>query len=129
MPVHSKLFRAVVRDGIIRPVELPAFSEWVDSMEGKTIEVIVQCFVRSRSAAQNRYYRKALAIAAKELGYTTAELHEEWKILYLTNGEQHPPPSTATLDVEEMSHYIDRVLQFCAEHTITINERKPERTT
>lgn len=60
-----------------------------------------------RSAQQNNYYWKIVAIIAEDLGYTNQEMHSAIK-------EHFNIQSTKTLSTKEFADFIERIIRWCA---------------
>lgn len=90
-------------------------------------EVIIKIQDTRRSDAQNRTYWLWLHLLSEHTGYTPEELHQICKEQFngRTHSDVHPETgeiedrhgyqSTATLDVQQFSIYLDRVRQWAAE--------------
>ena len=58
--------------------------KWLQSLNGKRIEMIIRPFRAKRTIPQNAYYwGVVLKTISKETGYTSEELHEFFKRIYL----------------------------------------------
>jgi len=88
------------------------------------VEVVVKPYKRNRSLEQNDTYWMILTDIGNELGYTKNDMHEFFMREYLpprsieVNGKVMEAYSTRELKVGEMKDYLDRIVQWAAEHGI-----------
>lgn len=77
-----------------------------------------------RSKQQNSYYwGVVIPIAGDEFGYDSEEMHEAFKILFLSRNEDGKPAtvrSTVKLSTIEFNDYIEKCQRWCAEQGIII---------
>lgn len=80
-----------------------------------------------RTVRQNSRYWKILSIISNETGHTTEELHEFFKARLLPRQfvqvgeyEAEVSKSTTKLSTEEMTAYVDQIIAFAAELSISI---------
>lgn len=94
------------------------------------VEVVVKPYKRNRSLEQNDTYWMIITDIGNELGYTKNDMHEFFMREYLpprsveVNGKVIEAYSTRELKVGEMKDYLDRIIQWAAEHGI--QHRHPE---
>jgi hypothetical protein len=94
------------------------------------VEVVVKPYKRNRSLEQNDTYWMIITDIGNELGYTKNDMHEFFMREYLpprsieVNGKVIEAYSTRELKVGEMKDYLDRIIQWAAEHGI--QHRRPE---
>jgi hypothetical protein len=85
---------------------------------GKIVEIIIKPFRHKRTVPQNSYYWFCLSMISEPTGYTTDELHEFFKRIYLkkiiTIGgkEYEVSQSTKNLDTDRFTKYIDKIKAF-----------------
>ena len=93
--------------------------KWVRTLEGKRVDVIIKAERHSRSIPQNSYYwGVVLLLISKETGYTSEELHEFFKRIYLKKeiiigGRVYEVSiSTKKLNTEQFMDYIEKIKGF-----------------
>ena len=100
------------------------FSRYLDRMPDG--EQLIEFIDTSRSDAQNKYYWVILGIMANEFGTTAEELHTYFKSEFLPSQEyftlirQKRITSTTEQSKDQMSDYIERVIQFAAENGVAL---------
>lgn len=100
------------------------FSRYLDRMPDG--EQLIEFIETSRTDAQNKYYWVILGIMAQEFGTTAEELHTYFKAEFLPSQEyftlirQKRMTSTTEQSKDQMSDYIERVIQFAAENGIAL---------
>ena len=105
-----------------------------EAPDAPLMEVVIKQHKSSGSTEQRNFYWAVVREISNHLGYPPAELHEAFKQLYLTptviamgKGDEvldvTVPPSTTRLNKKEFVEYLDRVLQFAAEHGVSIDGR------
>lgn len=100
------------------------FSRYLDRMPDG--EQLIEFIDTSRTDAQNKYYWVILGIMAQEFGTTAEELHTYFKSVFLPSQEyftlirQKRMTSTTEQSKDQMSDYIERVIQFAAENGIAL---------
>ncbi len=100
------------------------FSRYLDKMPNG--EQVIEFIETTRTDAQNKYYWVVLSIMAAELGTTPNELHEYFKSEFLPTQEyftmiRHKRlTSTAEQSKDQMTQYLNRVIQFAAEQGVVI---------
>jgi hypothetical protein len=81
-----------------------------------------------RSGNQNRYYwSMVVGSFARESGMDAEDVHDVWRRLFAgytmekwANGRRRVYKSTSAMSKEEMSRYIERCIQFCAENGVVV---------
>src|SRR3990167_9562383 len=77
-------------------------------------------FKKQRSNAQNNWYWGCVvAIPAEHIGYTSEEMHEAYKFMFLRRKNVGKPitvKSTASLSTVEFSKYVESCRMWCAEN-------------
>ena len=93
--------------------------KWLQSLNGKRIEMIIRPFRAKRTIPQNAYYwGVVLKTISKETGYTSEELHEFFKRIYLKKeivigGKTYETSiSTRKLKTDQFSEYIEKIKGF-----------------
>lgn len=94
---------------------------WLNNLNGVKVELVIKKHRRKRTIPQNSYYWGiVLSMIADSTGYTTEELHEFFKRLYLkkiiTIGgvDYEVSESTKKLNTEQFSSYIEKIKKFAA---------------
>ena len=114
-----KSFRAVVEDEYkIRILNRDSFDKFLNNFEEGTILEIVVKEIENRTQLQNSYYwgqvigspSKEGSLMSNEMfqGYTKQELHEALK-------EKFEVKSTAGMEQEEFTEYINKIIRWAAE--------------
>ena len=92
---------------------------WLNCLNGKAVEMVIKVYRNKRTIPQNSYYWGiVLSMIADSTGYTTEELHEFFKRLYLkkiiTIGgvDYEVSESTKKLNTEQFSQYIEKIKKF-----------------
>ena len=93
--------------------------KWLQSLNGKRIEMIIKPFRAKRTIPQNAYYwGVVLKTISKETGYTSEELHEFFKRIFLKKeivigGKVYETSiSTRKLKKDQFSEYIEKIKGF-----------------
>lgn len=117
------VFRGKVEGGKLRLENRLAFDMYLLSLQGD-VEIRVGKPRKPRSDDQNRWYWKCIVgIPANHFGYSSQEMHDAFKLMFLRREERGKPVtigSTATLSTKEFSEYVERCLQWCAEQDLII---------
>lgn len=94
-------------------------TRWLNNLIGKEVEVIIKPWKNSRSGQQNKYYwGVVISMISEETGYTRDELHEFFKILFLSKSitigekEYKTSISTSKLKTDEFEDYIGAIKDF-----------------
>jgi len=92
---------------------------WLNNLNGVKVELVIKKHRRKRTIPQNSYYWGiVLDLIAESTGYTTEELHEFFKRLYLkkiiTIGgvDYEVSESTNKLNTDQFSKYIEKIKRF-----------------
>jgi len=97
-------------------------------LEDGTYAVTVSDWKDDRSLRQNRYYWKCITIIGNDLGYHKNEMHETFldafsPIKTIRNLQGKPiqkPVRTSEMSVEQMTAYIEQIIQFASEQNIKL---------
>ena len=114
-----KSFKAVVEEGYkVRILNRESFDKFLNNFEEGTILEIVVKEIENRTQMQNSYYwgqvigspSKEGSLMSNEMfqGYTKQELHEALK-------EKFEVKSTAGMEQEEFTEYINKIIRWAAE--------------
>jgi len=120
----TPVFKAAIQKGKVLFRDVDKFNLYVLRFEGKEIDIIVRKRKKSRTNPQNAWYWACVvAIPAEHFGYSSDEMHEAYKFMFLKRDEAGKPltvRSTTTLSTKEFSEYTEQCRQFCAEEGIVI---------
>ena len=96
------------------------FKKFIQQYNDCQVIVNVQKFKKQRSNAQNNWYWGCVvAIPAEHIGYTSEEMHEAYKFMFLRRKNVGKPitvKSTASLSTVEFSKYVENCRMWCAEN-------------
>jgi hypothetical protein len=117
--VKLKSFKAVVEGGYeIRILNRESFDKFLNNFEEGTMLELVVKEIENRTQMQNSYYwgqvigspSKEGSLMSNEMfqGYTKQELHEALK-------EKFDVKSTAGMEQEEFTEYINKIIRWAAE--------------
>jgi len=120
-------FYGEVQDGKLLPQETrDEIALFISTLQGN-VRITIEQSKRYRSLDQNRLYWRILTIIAHEVGHTTEELHEAFKLMFLPretvvigNKSIEIPVSTTELSTAEFKEYIDRICTEAAEMDIVV---------
>lgn len=113
-----------VKDGKLQRNVSQQIVDLLPHYEGKRVEITIQRLKSTRSVQQNRLWWLYMNIISKELGYTTDECHEIFKLKLLRRekidertGEVFEySGSTAKLNKSDFADLVNELIRFCAEH-------------
>ena len=114
-----KSFKAVVEEGYkVRILNRESFDKFLNEFETGTMLELVVKEIENRTQMQNSYYwgqvigspSKEGSLMSNEMfqGYTKQELHEALK-------EKFEVKSTAGMEQEEFTEYINKIIRWAAE--------------
>ena len=117
--VKLKSFKAVVEEGYkVRILNREGFDKFLNNFEEGTMLELVVKEIENRTQLQNSYYwgqvigspSKEGSLMSNEMfqGYTKQELHEALK-------EKFDVKSTAGMEQEEFTEYINKIIRWAAE--------------
>lgn len=111
--------RGKVEGGKLRLDNKDAFTSWMQTLEGRRVELVIQRERHVRSDNQNRYYRGVvLQLIADHTGHTTDEVHEAMRLQFLLRPSDRGLPttvaSTTDLTTAEFSQYVENVKRWAA---------------
>ena len=98
---------ACIKDGKLKLYDRKVLEDFISKNEGD-VWIEIRNAPITRSPEQNGYYRTIIRKAAKDMGYTTNELHLQLKEMF--NVE-----STKELTVGQFSEYLDLVIRVLSE--------------
>jgi len=123
------IFDGRVEDGIIKLKDEPFYFRYLNSLNGKDIELIIRERNLVRTSPQNAYYWAVVVeLIAEELGYDKEEAHEALKFKFLRkhSGKLPSVRSTTDLDTKEFEDYVEKIRRFAAEE-LNINIPDPNQ--
>jgi hypothetical protein len=116
---------APVKDGqlFLSQAQKKTINTYLKKKEGQYVRIAFSQPIKERSKAQNRYiWGVVYEMIAAETGYTTEEVHEHMKSMFLPRKfieiggvMQQITKSTTTLSTLEFNEYIDKVIAFAAQ--------------
>ena len=105
-----------------------AISDFLYSVDKKSLVVKIDKEKSVRSFNQNSYYWLYLRLIANETGHTEMELHELFKRIFLPpvfmkvlGREIKTPRTTTSLSKHEFGEYLDKI---CAETNVPLPDKK-----
>lgn len=114
-------FLAEVKDNKLVLKNREMFQSEVKNLNGKQVELDLKEVKSKRSLAQNNYFWAVIVdILAKELGYSTKEMHNILKGLFLTrnvlfkNEWIEYTVGTSELDTKEFEKLMDEIRQWAS---------------
>ena len=100
------------------------FNIYLETLEGKRVDVTVKEHKSQRSSNQNNYYwGVVLPILGDYFGYDTDEMHEALKIKFLSKGACDIPTarSTTKLNTQEFEDFLERVRRWAlTEYSVNV---------
>ena len=114
----NPVFTGYVDNGGLRFDRRSIVDEYMCSLIGQRVEVIIRKPKTSRSTLQNSYYWSVVVeILAKELGYDKDEIHEILKYKFLQSNAMGMPyvKSTTKLSTGEFEDYLEKIRRWAAE--------------
>ena len=120
---HIPKFHTHIKDGKVQPFDPGTknrFGLYLTLLEGKKVEVVVKEYKAQRSSEQNSYYHGVVVkLLSDHTGYTSDEMHEALKWLFLKKPGEHGLPdtcgSTAKLNTKQFEDYISQIKRWAAE--------------
>ena len=117
----TPIFTGTVKKGKMVISNRNDFLAYISTLEGKTIEVVVRKQKNTRSVRQNAYYwTVCVKMLADETGYTTDEMHDILrgmflaKIIMFAGKEVVTVQSTTSLSTSEMEEYLSSIRQWAS---------------
>lgn len=112
------IFTGSVDNGGLKFDRRSSVDEYIGTLIGQRVEVIIRKPKTSRSTLQNSYYFGVVVeILAKELGYDKDEIHEILKYKFLQSNAMGMPyvKSTTKLSTGEFEDYLEKIRRWAAE--------------
>lgn len=114
----NPIFLAQIKNGKIAFNNEGQFNDYLLSLEGKEVEVVVRKWKKERSNNQNRYYwGVVIKLLSEYLGYTDEEMHDALKMLFLKDESRKVPTlrSTTELNTVEFEKYLENIRMWAAQ--------------
>ena len=114
----NPIFLGTVKQGKLSFNNLWQFTGYLKSLGEKNVEIIVRKIIKIRSNNQNRYYWGVVVpLLVNTTGYSTEEMHEALKMLFLKDLTRKIPTlrSTADLTTMEFEDYLGKVRMWAAQ--------------
>ena len=100
------------------------FDNFLKSLEGQIVQVIVRKPKTKRTNQQNKWYWSCVVgIPAEHYGYLPEEMHEAYKFLFLRKHEEGKPEtvkSTTELSTKEFAEYCEQCRIWAAQQGFNI---------
>ena len=113
----NPIFFATIKKGKVIFNNVQLFNNYLLSLEGKDVEVVVRKPKKERSNPQNRYYwGVVINLLCETTGYTPEEMHEALKMLFLKDNTRKLPTlrSTTELTTIEFEDFLEGVRVWAA---------------
>ena len=106
---------------------LQQLKDYMSKLQAGKYIIKISEFKPERTIHQNKFYWKLIEIIAREIGYETEEMHELYKYKYLKKTVEDKNGnlvkgvgSTAVLNVQEFTEYIEKIKRHATELKITL---------
>ncbi len=112
------IFTGSVDNGGLKFDRRSSVDEYIGTLIGQRVEVIIRKPRTKRSDVQNSYYwGVVIELLSKELGYDKDEMHEILKYKFLQSNAMGMPyiKSTTKLSTGEFEEYLSKIKQWAAE--------------
>ena len=112
------IFTGSVDNGGLKFDRRSSVDEYIGTLIGQRVEVIIRKPRTKRSDVQNSYYwGVVIELLSKELGYDKDELHEILKYKFLQSNAMGMPyiKSTTKLSTGEFEEYLSKIKRWAAE--------------
>ena len=112
------VFTGMVDNGGLRFDRKSVVDNYMCTLIGQRVEVIIRKPKTSRSTLQNSYYWSVVVeLLANELGYDKDEIHEILKYKFLQSNAMGMPyiKSTTKLSTGEFEEYLSKIKRWAAE--------------
>lgn len=114
----TPVFLAKVSNSTLQLETPDKFRNYLYSLKGQQVEVVVRLPRKDRSYKQNRFlWGICYELISEATGYTREEIHDSMRMMFLRDEDRKIPTlkSTTTLSTLEMNEYWARIQQFAAE--------------
>lgn len=112
------IFTGSVDNGGLKFDRRSSVDEYIGTLIGQRVEVIIRKPRTKRSDVQNSYYwGVVIELLSKELGYDKDEMHEILKYKFLQSNAMGMPyvKSTTKLSTGEFEEYLEKIRRWAAE--------------
>jgi len=112
------IFTGSVDNGGLKFDRRSSVDEYIGTLIGQRVEVIIRKPRTKRSDVQNSYYwGVVIELLSKELGYDKDEMHEILKYKFLQSNAMGMPyvKSTTKLSTGEFEDYLEKIRRWAAE--------------
>ncbi len=121
----TPVLKGQVKDGriLLEVSDKGKLAAMIRTLEGKRIEMVLRGEKSRRSTPQNSlYWAVYIPAFCESTGYTPEEMHEAFKIKFLSRDDAKFPTvrSTGALSTAEFSDFIDKIERLAAEYQIFI---------
>jgi len=111
------IFVAKVDKGNLVLNDASRFKEYLRSLDGQVVDVIVRKPKKPRSNNQNAYmWGIVYQLISETTGYTPNEVHDAMRMLFLLDRSRKIPTlrSTTELSTVEMEDYLSKIREFAS---------------
>ena len=113
----NPIFLASILKGKLVFNNYEGFINYIQTLEGKSVDVVIRLPKKDRSNEQNRYYwGVVIRLLSEHLGYTDDEMHDALKMMFLKDNSRDIPTlrSTTELTTVEFEKYLEEVRMWAA---------------
>lgn len=114
----SPIFLGDIKNGKLKLQRPDRFDNYLLTLDGLPVEVVISKIKKPRSRKENRYYWGVVIILLCDVtGYSDEEMHEALKIKFLMDNSRAIPTvkSTALLTTIEFENYLDKIRLWAAQ--------------
>lgn len=119
----TPIFQGIVEHGQLKLNNRDSFERYLTTLNGE-VNLTVAKRRKPRSDNQNKWYWSCIVkIAADHFGYTSEEMHDVYRMMFLVKHEKGKPAtlkSSTSLSTHEFYEFCERCRQFCAEQNLVI---------
>ncbi len=111
------IFKAKVEKNTLKLDEPEKMREYLKSLEGQIVQVIVRKIKKPRSLNQNAYmWGVVYQLISETTGYTIDEVHSAMGVMFLMDRSRSIPMvrSTTSLSTISMENYLESIRQWAA---------------
>ncbi len=118
----TPIFVGFVKKGKLEFKYLDQFTNYLKSLEGKSVDVVVRLPRKDRSNQENRYYFGVVVnLISEHTGYTPDETHEFLKLKFLSKiivmagKDERIPRSSTELSTLEWEKWMTEIREWAAQ--------------
>ena len=118
---YTPIFQGEVKKGRIEIIKAKRdWKEWIKSLEGKKLEIVVKEWKETRSNAQNRLMWSWFQILEDDSGQPKEDYHDYFKkqflcrVIKIRGKLEKVVGSTAILNTKEMSEHLEKIREAAA---------------